>query len=206
MSVWSFVKGVITVEPMGRTQAEKTYILQTVLDHLPIVSGSEGDMNVYMIQKNGYNSSRSCDEHGNRTNNLIDDHGHKSQRRGWLNSQNQYLLIVDGSLRYREFEETFKEFQNWLCRLAKRVDVRDVLVEVKSYKKSFIIRNTNHVYTHMFEKPSWCNESGEPTWCEYLMWDCAKDSSYPILLAYKYFEDEDNDQEAKRRIDYFRKG
>ena len=56
MSWWSYINGTITVAPMGRTQAEKRYILDTVLEHLPRVSGgSEGDMNVYVIQKNGYN-------------------------------------------------------------------------------------------------------------------------------------------------------
>lgn len=62
MSWWSYIHGTIEVFPMGRTQAEKRYILDTVLDHLPRVTGSEGDMDVYVIQKNGYNSSSSCDE------------------------------------------------------------------------------------------------------------------------------------------------
>lgn len=51
MSSWTYITGTITVSPIGRTQAEKRYILDTVLAHLPIVSGSERDMNVYVIQK-----------------------------------------------------------------------------------------------------------------------------------------------------------
>lgn len=51
MSYWSFVHGTVTVLPFGRTQAEKRYLLDTVLDHLPKVTGSEGDMNIYCIQK-----------------------------------------------------------------------------------------------------------------------------------------------------------
>jgi hypothetical protein len=45
MSWWTYINGMIKVSPMGRTQAEKTYILQTVLDHLPIVTGSGGEIN-----------------------------------------------------------------------------------------------------------------------------------------------------------------
>lgn len=53
MSSWTYITGTITVSPIGRTQAEKRYILDTVLAHLPIVK----DMDVYVIQKNGHNSS-----------------------------------------------------------------------------------------------------------------------------------------------------
>ena len=41
MSYWTHINGVIDVSPMGRTPAEQRYILETVLNHLPIVSGSE---------------------------------------------------------------------------------------------------------------------------------------------------------------------
>lgn len=51
MSFWSCVKGMIEAYPMGRTQAEMRYILETVLSHLPPVSGSEGNMKVHVVQK-----------------------------------------------------------------------------------------------------------------------------------------------------------
>ena len=51
VSFWTYVNGTITVSPMGRTQAEKRYILDTVLEHLPLVTGSEGDMDTYNIHK-----------------------------------------------------------------------------------------------------------------------------------------------------------
>ena len=56
----------------------------------------------------------------------------------------------------------------------------------------------------MFESPTWSmdNDTGEPTWCEYLMWDRAKDSNLPVLLEYKYYANEENDKEAERRIHY----
>lgn len=195
MSCWTYVHGTIKVAPMGRTQAEKTYILNTVLEHLPQVTGSEEDMNVYVIQKNGHNHSSSCDEFGEHTNNLVDNYGSRGGRRGWLRVQSEYIIVVDGSLRDRMFEQTFKEFINWLCRLSKRVIVKDVMVEVSDYDKSHLIRNDNDIYSDMFESPSWspANQSGEPNWCEYLMWEGIDRWGYPRLLAYKYIKDEEND-------------
>ena len=213
LSFWTYLTGTVIVRPMGRTQAEKRYILDTVLEHLPLVTGSERDMNVYVIQKNGDSSSSSCDEFGEVTNNLVDSYGNKSRDRGWLRIQDEYILVVDGSFRDRMFDQTFREFMKWLCRLGKRVDIEDVLVEVKGYDKSTIIRNTyiqrkkysyRKVFDGLFEDPSWCNDTGEPNWCEYLLWDRAKNSDYPMLLAYKYFADEENDEEVERRMNYGR--
>lgn len=99
MSYWTYIQGTITVRPMGRTQPEKRYILETVLNHLPRVTGSEGDMNTYIIQKNGHNSSCSCDEFGEVTNNLTDWYGNKSHTRGALRTQDEYILVVNAALR-----------------------------------------------------------------------------------------------------------
>lgn len=211
MSYWTYLTGTITVGVMGRTQAEKRYILDTVLEHLPRVTGSEKDMDIYVTQKNGHNRSSSSDEFGQATNNLVDRHGYKSRSRGWLNTQDEYILTVDGALRDREFEQTYREFIKWLVRLGKRVRIEHILVEVKGYGKSTIVTDRyiqNEKYSYMkvfenlFEDPSWSNETGEVNWAEYLMWDRAKDSSYPLLLAYKYFRDKENDKEAERRLSY----
>ena len=77
MSWWTHVMGTIEVDVRGRTQAEIRYILETVLDHLPRVTGSEGDMNVYITQEAGCNRSSSLDEFGLATNNLRDMYGNK---------------------------------------------------------------------------------------------------------------------------------
>lgn len=214
MSYWTYINGIITVRPMGRTQPEKRYILETVLNHLPRVTGSEGDMNVYIIQKNGYNSSCSCDEFGEVTNNLIDRHGHKSRSRGWLQTQDEYILVVNAVLD-REFEQTYREFMKWFVRLCKRVCCEDILVEIQGYDKSSIIKNRNiqrkkyswkSVFEELFENPSWSkygeDNYKEPNWCEFMMWDSAKNSRYPMLLAYKYLNDVENDKEVKRRFNY----
>lgn len=179
MSYWTYVHGTIIVSPMGRTQAEKRYILDTVLEHLPIVSGSEEDMNVYVIQKNGTNNSSSHDEFCERTNNLKDRYGRRSQTRGWFEIQDEYILVVDGSLRDRMFEETYKEFQKWLCRLAKRVRIKNIQVNIKEWNKNTFITDSRP-YENMFEDVSWMNEDSE-NWCEYLMWDYPRDEKGNLL-------------------------
>lgn len=175
MSDWTYVKGMIYVSPMGRTQAEMRYILDTVLEHLPIVSGSESDMNVYVVQPKGDNSSSSHDEFGYRTNNLVNRYGYKSRNSGWLRTQSNYILVLDGNLRDREFDQTYRELQKFLCRLAKRVPVHKVMVEVSGWSNSGYKKVTidnSAAYDDMFEYPSWsiANEDETPTWCEYLMW------------------------------------
>ena len=213
MSWWSYINGTITVSPMGRTQAEIRYILDTVLDHLPRVTGSEGDMDVYVIQKSGHNCSSSHDEFGQRTNNLATYHGYKSRDKGMMNRQSEYILVVDGALRDREFDEVFREFTKWVVRLGKRISIENILVEIKDYEKSTLIRNTpmqkeKYAYTdafhELYEWPSWVqeNKTREVNWCEYLLWDNAKDSSFPMKLMYKYYNDPENDAEVERRMDY----
>lgn len=211
MSSWTYINGTITAEPLGRTQAEKRYILETVLNHLPRVTGSEGDMDVYIIQKNGYNSSLSHDEFGERTNNLVDRYGNKSFDRGWMRVQDEYILVVNAALRDREFDQTYKEFIKWLVKLCKRVMCEDILVEIKGYDKSTVIKDRNiqnkayswqSVFDGLFEAPSWCRDGEEPNWTEFMMFEKAKDSDYPMMLAYKYFSDEENDKEVERRMNW----
>lgn len=209
MSSWTYITGTITVSPIGRTQAEKRYILDTVLAHLPVVYG----MNIYVNQKNGYNHSGSRDEFGCITNNLLDDRGRKSRKRGWLRTQDEYILVVDAELRGKEFEQVYRKFIKWLIRLGKRVMIEDILVQIKDYYKSTIIKDYRvqnekysyqNVFLNLFEDTSWINDNGEPNWCEYMLYPRAKDSDYPMMLAYKYFNDKENDEEVERRMEYER--
>lgn len=213
MSYWTYIQGTITVSPIGRAQAEKRYILDTVLAHLPIVSGSEKDMDVYVIQKNGHNSSCSCDEFGERTNNLTDWYGNKTRSRGMLRTQDEYILVVDAALRDREFNQTYREFIKWLVRLGKRVMIDNILVKISGYDKTTVIKDRSvqnkkysyrNVFDNLFENPSWTNDDGEVNWCEYMLYPRAKDSDYPMMLAYKYFNDKENDKEVERRMKYER--
>lgn len=145
MSMWTYVNGVITVSPAGRTQAEKTYILQTIIDHLPKVTGSEGDMDIYIVQKKGCNRSSNYDE--------FDEYV------GDFQIQDSYMLILEGSLRDRLYEQTFKELNNFLNRLAERLRVQDILVKLKDYDKEYIFKDYKP-YFKMYEEPSWSNKNG----------------------------------------------
>jgi hypothetical protein len=62
MSNWTYIYGTIKGAPIGRSQAEKRFILETVLNHLPIINGSEGPLRHYIIQHDGYDSSSNQDE------------------------------------------------------------------------------------------------------------------------------------------------
>ena len=150
MSMWTYVRGLIEIGAPGRTQAENDYILQTVIDHLPKVTGSEYGMNVYTIRANGHNSWSNHDE----LNHL-----------NWgFKTQSKYFLVLDGSLRDRHYEDTLKELNKFLNRLAKRLPVHSMHVQVYTYDRSHIntFTNENDYYGNMFES--------EHPWYKYLMW------------------------------------
>lgn len=189
MSYWTHIIGTIKVSTLGRSTEEHEYILKTVLKHLPVVSGSESDMYYDIIPNRYANISSNCDEFDNTTEEI---------RRNEYNFDinDDFFILVYGNFRDRKFDETYKEFQNWLCRLAKRVVVYDVVVNINDgYNKNVVITNKNDCYTDMFEYPSWSkiNKEKEPNWCEYLMWKKAIGGSLPMLLEYKYYENADND-------------
>lgn len=182
MSYWTFVSGVIEVHPMGRTQHEMRYVLETILDHLPNVTGSERDMHVHVVQCAGHNSSCLHDEFG-----VWAGYTNHADRNGWISEQGRYLLVLEGSLRDRMFEQTLREVTKWLTRLAKRCWVHDVFVRVEGRDQSYIFNDSNSWYD-MFES--------EPAWADYLMWD-TDESGLPMKLAQKYhpewFEEERNE-------------
>lgn len=211
MSCWTYVDGVIEVRPAGRSQLEIKYVLDTVLEHLPRVTGSENDMSVFTLQESGYSESSSHDEF---------HVPYKYRRDGfWADVQRNYIIVVNGSLRDRVVEETYKEFQKWLCRLAKRVGVESVFVRIrgnslktKSFYKECVLNYSEYddnPYERMFESPSWSSDNDEdeypePAWWEFLMWDRSQGGYLPVMLEYKYFNNEVNDEEAERRIRYQR--
>lgn len=204
MSYWTHILGVLEVHPVGRTQHEMTYILNTVLDHLPLVTGSEGDMEWFVNVNPHANSFSSHDEFEQRTNNLIDGYGDHNAKSGWLRTSDRYYITVFGSLRDRMFRETFTELQKWLVRLSKRVMVYSVNIELTAdnRKEPYYIQYSDaeerNPYYEMFEDPSWITE-GEPAWYEYLMWEREPNGSMPLKHVYKYYGDDDIDAEMERR-------
>lgn len=181
MSWWTYINGFIEVEPAGWTQPEKRYILETVLAHLPKVTGSEKDMFVHIVQKEGYSGSSNFNEF------------YEPVRRDDFETQDCYYLVLEGTLRDRMFNETLHELNKFLNRLAKRLYVDDILIRLSGHercnnivrRKEIIISNVN-AYEGMYE----CNTSScdcEHPWWEYLLWDRDKSGGfYPEKLTYKY--------------------
>ncbi len=152
MSSWTYVRGFIELDVPGRTQAEKDYILQTVIDHLPKVTGSERGMDIHIVQAYGYDMWSNRDELGNP---VFD-----------FKTQSRYFLVLDGSLRDRWYEDTFKEVNKFLNRLAKRLIINSAYVQVNDYGypyTSYTFTNKNNCYGGMFDR--------ENRWYDYLMWE-----------------------------------
>ena len=68
MSYWTHVSGMIRVETRSRSTPETMYRVQTVLNHLPKISGSEGPVLFYPVLPAGNNVVSSDDEFERRTN------------------------------------------------------------------------------------------------------------------------------------------
>lgn len=183
MSIWSHVKGIITVDVRGRTQHEKDYVISTVLDHLPRVTGSEYDMGVHYIKTEFHNEFIGCDEFGQNTYNLKDEYG-LSDRCGGLDLQDTYYIIVEGNLRDRTYDRTMHEFSKWLCRLSKRLIVDEVYVKIRDDLNSYTYLDYDrwdNPYSDMYE---WTSEDGY-NWCDYLLWK-STDDGLPEQLKTKY--------------------
>lgn len=161
MSCWTYVLGTIKVNPMGRTEAESEYILQTVLSHLPEVSGSEGPMETYINKLYGHSSSGNHDEFFNHSNLGDGIHGNM------FHAQEHFLVTLNGALRDREFNETVKEFAKWLTRFSKRCLIEECLVRVVGYNEDKIFTNDYEQFTNLYE---WDNN-----WTDYLRWKPDRD-------------------------------
>lgn len=152
MSNWTYIRGLIELDVPGRTQAEMDYVLQTVIDHLPKVTGSEGNMDIHIVRAYGHNSWQNFDEFYNR----VED----------FKTQSRYFLVLDGNLRDRCYEETFKELNKFLNRLAKRLIVDSAYVRLNDIGinyNSYTFTNKNNCYRNMFDS--------ENPWYSYLMWE-----------------------------------
>ena len=179
MSYWTKVKGVIEVDGVGRTQPEIEYILKTIIEHLPRVSGSERDMDVHLVKCFGHNIGQSHDEFGIY---IEDGWCHDEMKRTEL--QSCYLVVVDGNMRDRYFEETYREFMKWLMRFAKRTWINECVVQVSGYpinggpRKTVLVNPDPDRLHDLKEDPSWARtrDNMGVAWWEYLMWDRPRDA------------------------------
>ena len=169
MSTWQNITGVVEVQPIGDTQHMKRYVLESVLGHLPKVTGSEGNMKVHIVRKSGHSSSASYNE-------FMEDLYFRQDADcdGWMRTQDSYLLVLEAALCDRYFGQTLHELTRWLNRLAKRVRVTDILVRLSGVdegfsKKEAVFANAEP-FCQMLEPFSWEEESGGvPAWTQYLL-------------------------------------
>lgn len=119
MSQWSYIKGIVEVVPEGNTQKECEFNLKTLLNHLPKVAGSEQeDMYTHLVQCGGY--SRLAEE------------GPKIQE--------NYIIVIEGQFRDKDFKETYKAFVRWLTRLAKHIWTHNCLIQISGYDPNWNYR------------------------------------------------------------------
>lgn len=109
MSQWTTVIGTIVVDTYSVSNAESIFIAQTVLDHLPKITGSEGDVQMSVQLVSDCNRSRSRNE--------LDVPHHGSMFR----TQSNVIITIYGTLRDMSFESTIKDSLKFLNRLSKRL-------------------------------------------------------------------------------------
>lgn len=150
MSFWTHVFGTIYVEPIGYSEHARDFVLHTVLDHLPPVTGSERDVYVDVIKDPLIRFSSSSDEFGQEP--------REDGRHEMFDQSVGYFLVLHGSLRDRMFDKTVSEFDEWLKTLARRVRIKEILVRVSDDMEQSRQYADAGEYYDMFEEPSYERE------------------------------------------------
>ena len=156
MSSWTYVHGSILVDTCSRSTPETLYKVQTVLNHLPRISGSEGPAKFYPILLDGHSYSSTHDEF-ERFSNLGD---RRNSRYGCFETQSRCLIVLHGGLRDRMFEQTLYETTKALSRLSSRLLVQECLITVNGFDKDFLFNN-----------PEWLQDNYDSTWTSDLLWE-----------------------------------
>lgn len=165
MSWWTHVTGIIKASVPARTNTETMYVAQTVLDHLPEITGSEGGVNTHVYLEDGYNVSQNRDEFFNRSN-LGKSDGFGDYKS--FNTQTKVLITLSGNLRNRMFSETYRETLKFMCRLSKRLVIDDCLIRIGGEDRGCILTNKNNCFGKMY------SYDGE-NWTDYLRWSHVRD-------------------------------
>lgn len=161
MSRWTYVNGIIKVDTMSRSSAESMYKAQTVVNHLPRITGSERCVQYYLNLVNGHNFSSNTDEFDNFSNLYNSDYFNSFE------TQTYVLIAMDGSLRDREFKQTLFETTRALSRLASRLWIDICLVSVRGDAWSG--------KEYVFNNPKWLRDMEHNHWAEDLLWKFAEE-------------------------------
>ena len=140
MSAWTQICGTIIVNTYSESTYKTKYIVENVLNHLPLVHGSEGPIEYYVNVLNGYNVSCNVDDNGNESNlAMYDDYD-------MFRHQTRAMITIQGDLRDTEFHEVLKEVTKFLSRLSKRLGVDDCAVKVTQYDKTYVFSDSSWLY------------------------------------------------------------
>ncbi len=153
MSYWTYVTGVIEVDTCARSDAEAMYLAQTVVNHLPRITGSERNAEFHFSRPDGYCSSSNVDEF-DKPSNLYDDRHFRM-----FTTQEKILITVHGNLRDRTFKATLRETTKMLARLSSRLWVRECLVRVRSDMGE----------TFIFDNPEWVRNRDLTNWTQKIL-------------------------------------
>lgn len=152
MSHWTYVRGVIEVDTYARSDAEAMYFVQTVISHLPKITGSERDVMYHVNRCHGHNMCSSHDEFM-QPSNLGDG------ELGGFYTQTRFLITIEGNLRDRLPAETIRETTKMLSRLASRLDISSCVVSVSDTERRFV-----------FDSPGWLLYAADSDWTRDLVW------------------------------------
>lgn len=107
MSHWTYVKGMIEVSCLAFSNPQVRYIIESVLEHLPVVSGSEGNMRIHTVYGTYTGCSSSHNEFGEWMRYRKD-----ADCDGWYEMDNGCFLVIDGALRDRVLKKHFSNLIN----------------------------------------------------------------------------------------------
>ena len=147
MSWWTSIRGTLTVDPYGSTIAEQEYVLNSVLNHQPMIWQDGGLMETAVHQSAFPNHWSTHDEFGEYSN-LVYDRDDFDQE-GMHKLGTLFFITLHGDVRHDTFDDVFPVFMRWLCRLAKRVSMKEVFVTVFDYNKKAVINYSNRVMLSM---------------------------------------------------------
>lgn len=121
MSLWTYVNGVVEIDCTDESQSLIETKIKNVLKDLPVVRGSERDMEVHIIQHNGKNFFTTDSD------NIP------------IELQTRYSLVLVGDLRDSILEDTNKLFNEWLNELSKKLFIDSVLVSITDHENQILI-------------------------------------------------------------------
>lgn len=148
MSMWTYVRGVILVDTWADYTPAALYQAQSVVDHLPRITGSEGPVQFYVTSRRGYNMVRFCDEYDQQSN------LGEGRFQDKFKSQSEVLITLCGNLRDRMLPQTLRETTRALTRLASRLDVGTCLVSIED----------DCGQRFLFNNPEWLRQIPNSDW------------------------------------------